>query len=269
MSFITISSDLGENNFSLSILLARLKEMFSSFQVIPLYQQDDIYDIESIAYHIRGALNVFPEKTIHLIFCKYSLTNYDLILTKINNQYIISSDNGVSSLVHDNQPEINIYKISSQLKVFEFIPYLESYTKLIQSILENNYSSLLEPNPSMIQTKPFNTGLMIYEDRIITRVVSISSTGSIILNLSKKQFYEVVQEKPFYIQFVTIKISSISPNYKASDSNNKMGAIFNEAGFLEIFMIGGHVARLFNINKYSNSKIEIIIGHDPNSQIKF
>jgi hypothetical protein len=54
-----------------------------------------------------------------------------------------------------------------------------------------------------------------------------------------------------------------------SETNNKMGAIFNESGFLEIFMIGGNLAKLFNINKYSNNKIEIIIGTDAKNQIGF
>ena len=269
MPLITVSSDLGGNNFSDSYVIERIQQKFPSYRVVSLFHQEDIYDLESIAYQIRGALNLFPPDTIHLIFCKYSLSNYHLILSKINFQYVIGSDNGVSSLLHDYELDPEYYKYIGQLSEFNLEKYIDSYCEVIDSILKKNYSQVLDPNPTIVQTKPFNTGLIIQPDRIITRVVSISSTGSLILNLTKKQFYDTVQDQSFYIQFVTIKISKISPNYTASETNNKMGAIFNEAGFLEIFMIGGHVAKLFNINKYSNNKIEIIIGDDSNRQIKF
>lgn len=269
MPLITVSSDLGGNNFSDSYIIERIQQKFPSYRVVSLFHQEDIYDLESIAYQIRGALNLFPPDTIHLIFCKYSLSNYDLILSKINSQFVIGSDNGVSSLLHDYDLDPEYYKYIGQLSEFNLEKYVDLYCAVLDSIFKQSYSQILESSPTIVQTKPFNTGLIIQPDRIIARVVSISSTGSLILNLTKKQFHDTVQDQSFYIQFVTIKISKISPNYTASETNNKMGAIFNEAGFLEIFMIGGHVAKLFNINKYSNNKIEIIIGDDSNRQIKF
>lgn len=268
MAIITISSDLGENNYSFAMLHASLKREFPQDDIIPLYQQNDVYDIESMAYHLMGGVALFPKETIHLAFCKYSLTQYHLILVHVQGQYILTSDNGLCSAI-DGYEAMPLYRYPSTMMQFDFQKYLSQYMQVIRYIRESSYSSKLESNPNYVQTKPFNTGRMLMADRLVTRVVAISLSGNIILNISQKQFQDSVGSQPFYIQFFTIKIRSISPNYMASETNNRMGAIFNEAGYMEIFMIGGHIAKLFNITKYTNNKIEIVIGHDSNSQINF
>lgn len=267
-SAITLLSDLGENNFSVAGLQYFFTEAFPARTVLNLYHQSDSFDIESLAYQLYGALHTFPEYSIHVLFCKKVNIPNQLLISKIKNQYVISPNNGILSVLHE---EINTetFLFHSTKDNYEYQGFVQEYIQLIQWIESGEYSHKLDKAPNILQMKPLNTGLMISEDRIIARVIAILSTGNIVLNLKERDFNKVVSNQRFYIQFLTIRISHISNGYQHSNTNNKMGALFNEAGFLEIFMIGGSVAELFNINKYTNNKIEIVIGDSSNSQVNF
>ncbi len=269
MSIVTISSDLGENNYKLAALRASFIEKFPSFSINYLYQQEDKFDIESMAYQILGATHSFPEKSIHIIFCQYSITRYSLLLLKFKNHYIISSDNGIVSFFSNLDYDIEVYHLESRLEEYDFKGYVEQYIEALRLLNNHEYISKLQRTNSYLQTKPFSTGLVIQPDRIVARVLKIYESGNLVLNLTKMEFDSVIAQSSFFISFQTVKIRSISKNYNVTETNNRMGAIFNDIGFLEIFMIGGHVAKLFNINKFSNNKIEIVLDHDSNRQIKF
>lgn len=267
MAVITVSSDLGENNYCSAALMSAFKEVFKSQVVIELFHQRDTHDMESMAYQIIGALNQFSDNTIHIVFSKYSLVRYHLIGLRLKNQFILSSDNGLISLLNDIDYQTEVYQFPSSLSSFDFYYYLQHFLKTTQGILDNTINGTLASD--YIQLKPLNTGLLVTSDRIVCRVIYIYDSGNIILNIQREGFESAVGKNPFYILFHTVKIRAISVNYMITETNNRMGAIFNESGFLEIFMVGGNIAKLFGINKYSNNKIEIIIGHDTDRQIEF
>ena len=88
MSIISLSSDLGNNNFALAEFKASIAQRFSQHQVLDLFHNQEVYDIESIAYQLLGALNTFPEGSIHVVYNKYAVQNSDILITKLNNQFI-------------------------------------------------------------------------------------------------------------------------------------------------------------------------------------
>jgi ethanolamine utilization protein EutA (predicted chaperonin) len=127
----------------------------------------------------------------------------------MKDQFVLTSNNGVASMILNDELNDSVYKFSSQMNTFDFQQYIDQFIFVLNLIANNKYANVLEVNPSIVQTKPFTNGLMIREDSIISRVVAIRSSGSIILNLSKDQFDTAVGDKSFYIQFVNIKIRSI------------------------------------------------------------
>ena len=268
MSIISLSSDLGENNFNIAQLKTAIYRRFPESKLIDLYHQSEAYDIESIAYQVLGAIETFPEESIHVIYGMYSVSKYDILITKIQNQYIIAPNNGLLSLIHFMDYQAPIYSLSYPSEPFTYKTYREQVLNAMDVILQNQLKTLSE-TISIAHSKPFNTDLAILDNRIITRVIHTNTQGNIILNIRKDEFSQFFKDKPFYILFYTIKIYQLSPNYTTTYNNNRIGALFNETGFLELFMNGDKLSKLFNINKWTNNKFEIFIDHDTNSQINF
>lgn len=269
MNIISISSDLGENNFGLAQFQAVIKSKFPQTKIVDLFHHSEVYDVESIAYQILGAINTFPENSIHVIYSKYSISKYNILITKILNQYIVAPNNGLISLIHFLDYNSKVYSLEYTDDNFQFSIYQRNFFLAIDLIVNDTVSTKLNEIIAFIQSKPFNTDLSIIEDRIITRVLHTDKLGNIILNIQRDDFFNHLDNRAFYLLFHTIKIFQLSPNYTTSYNNNRIGALFNETGFLEIFMIGGNLAKLFNISKWTNNKFEIFIDNDTNRQINF
>jgi S-adenosylmethionine hydrolase len=114
LSIISLSSDLGNNNFALAEFKANIAQRFSQHQVIDLFHHQEVYDIESIAYQLLGALNTFPEGSIHVVYNKYAVQNSDILITKLKNQFIIAPNNGILSLIHFLDFQSKVYRIDGQ-----------------------------------------------------------------------------------------------------------------------------------------------------------
>jgi S-adenosyl-L-methionine hydrolase (adenosine-forming) len=268
LTILSLSSDLGENNFNLAQLQARLKMNFPNESLVDLFHHNEIYDIESIAYQVYGALHTFPDESIHLIYCKYSVLKSNLLICKLRNQFVICPNNGILSLLHSIDFNAKVYSLDVQTEFFNIDFYISNSFKAIESVMNNSYLQLTE-SVTFIQTKPFNTDLKRIENKIITRVLHTDKLGNIVLNITENEFKETTENKGFTLVFHTVKLFQISPNYSTAYNPNKIGAIFNSAGFLELFMIGMNLSNLFNINKFNGTKFEIIIDNDTNRQINF
>lgn len=261
MSILTLTSDLGENNFGLAAFKANAQIRFPEDIIIDLFHHNEIFDIESIAYQVLGALNTFPKDSIHIVYSRYTTSKSDLLIIKLLGQYVIAPNNGIVSLLYfiDYQAKVYIQKLSEEI---------QDYFEIVDMIKSSSVSAL-PIAPQFTHTKPFNTDLMLLEDKILCRILYVNSLGNIILNIQKEEFYQFISDRAFHILLVNIKLFQFSPNYSVAYNPNRIGALFNATGFLEVFMIGGNLAELFNMNKWKNNKIEIYIDNDTNREINF
>lgn len=266
MSIISLSSDLGNNNFALAEFKANIAQRFSQHQVIDLFHHQEVYDIESIAYQLLGALNTFPEGSIHVVYNKYAVQNSDILITKLKNQFITAPNNGILSLIHFLDFQSKVYRIDGQQVEKETY---QSWIDALGYLIDDKLPPMAMETNSFIQTKPFHSDLFLMDTKMITRVLHTDSIGNIVLNIQKEEFYDYLADRAFFISFVSSKIFQLSPNYATTYNPNHIGAIFNATGFLELFMIGGNLAELFNVNKWKNNKFEILIDHDTNREINF
>ena len=269
MSIVSLSSDLGNNNYSLAQFKAELGSSFPDLKSVDLFHHNEVFDIESIAYQVMGAIATFPDSSIHLIYSKYNSNKKNVLVTRIGNQFVIAPNNGIISLLHILDFNAKVYSRDVDVESLNSIEQQSAYFDCLKMLLNNSYANNLNETISFIQTKPFNTDLSFLDDKIICRVLHVNSLGNVILNIRKDEFDDYLKNTAFHILFVNIKVFQLSPNYSTAYNNNRIGALFNEAGFLELFMIAGNLAKLFNINKWQNNKIEIIKDNDTNREINF
>lgn len=266
MGIITLTSDLGSNNYALAAYKAQCVHHFPQHQVLDLFHHDEIHDVESIAYQLIGALATFPPKTIHLIQLKYTDVRPELLIVELQQQYIIAPNNGILSLLHFLDYSAKVYQV---LKEGQGMPSWQTAINMCTALIEGQLPSPAYETNQFIQTRPFNSELHFLDDKILCRVLHTDSVGHTVLNIQKTDFYDYMQDRAFYISFIGTKIFQLSPNYATTYNPNRIGALFNETGFLELFMVGGNLAELFNINKWKNNQFEIVIDHGTHREINF
>lgn len=260
---------MGSNHFVLAQLKAAIQRRFNEIHLIDVCHQSDVYDTESMAYQLIGAIRTFPPQSIHWLYCRYNVSNYDILIADFHQQIVIVPNNGIMSAIHFLDYNAKVHNVSyPEGEKFDLTTYQNLHFKALELAVKADYSHL-PAVVQFIQTKPFDTELSLMHDKIITRVIATDTLGNIVLNIQKHILFEHLSERAFYISFFGIKIFSLSPNYSTTYNNNRIGALFNETGFLELFMIGGNLSKLFNISKWKNNKIEIIIDNDTHREINF
>ncbi len=120
MSLVTLTTDLGYRDHYLAIVKAGLLSRVPSLQIIDLSCEIRNNNISDAAFVLKNALPHFPAGSIHLIGIKFAqeksrlqnqIDNSRYLLTQYKNQYIITPDNGLFSLVDKefNEPVYQIY----------------------------------------------------------------------------------------------------------------------------------------------------------------
>lgn len=266
MTCITLSSDLGQNNAELAWLQSSFKERFSESIISDVYHEKNQFSLENIAYNVFNATKLFSDNSIHIVACKYSEQNNKVIILKVNQQYILCTDNGILSSINSMYSESSLYEYTIyELNFIDLISQLQSLTNQIKT----GELEKLNTTQNIRPMRPFSTNLTITHENINSRIVFIDGLGNIVLNIEKERFQKHTESKNFSIEFFNNKITKISKSYSDVDQSSKIGAIFNSSGFLEIYMNGGNLASLYNFNKNSNNKVEIKLHDKAIGEINF
>lgn len=261
MNLLTLLSDYGENNYSLAVIKAHLLGV-KDVNILDVFHGNSLTDIESLAYQLYNTINHFPKDSIHLVLNKFKLVNNELLIIEIKNQYVICPNNGIFFLIQTIEPNTKIRKIilDANVDLYDIVQVTQIYIKLIQEIISaKSIKNIGEEVLNIIPSMPFDTGLICDEERIIFRIIHIDENYNAITNLSKRIFDKYCTGKNIRFEFSTSVIESISTNYKKVDYYNKIGALFNNSGFMEIFMLGDKLCKLYNVTKKSNNSYHILI----------
>ncbi len=115
MSLITLTTDLGYRDPYLAIVKAKLMYKLKDVQLIDLSCDIKNSSVTDVAFVLKFALKNFNENTIHLIGVKSSSNknsnktndadNTRYLITKYKNQYIITPDNGLFTLLDKDYKE--------------------------------------------------------------------------------------------------------------------------------------------------------------------
>src|SRR5258708_7411737 len=110
MSIITLTTDLGYRDPYLAIVKAKLISGNPSSHIVDLSCDIKENNISDAAFIIKNSLPYFPQGSIHLVAVKFIIDRSDLnvknnvdnsryLVTKYRDQFIITPDTGLYSLV--------------------------------------------------------------------------------------------------------------------------------------------------------------------------
>ncbi len=247
MSIVTLTTDLGYRDHYLAIVKAGLISKVNALQIIDLSCEIRNNNISDAAYVLRNALPHFPENSIHLVGIKFvqeksmlnnqrEIDNSRYLITRYKNQFILSPDNGLFSLI-DVAFNEKVYQIyySGEHKRHFFMK--DVFVDAAVHLLENKaLEDIANPTEDYYRATRFESYL---QGNILRgKAIYVDDFGNLITNLKKDVFEKAVGKKNFSITFPGKHINKISQTY----DDVKHGALvvfFNSADHLEVAINGG------------------------------
>lgn len=258
MSIITITSDFGISDPYLAVMKGNLLTQLPDVHIIDISNQIDKFNIAQAAYILKQASPNFPPNTVHLVSVGASSAEMEFIIIKHQQQYFIGLDNGLFSLVFENEP-ILAYQLNLSAP-----PELASFPE--KSILIQAASHLARGGVPEVIGEPIQAlrAMMSYApviqtDTIRASVVHIDSYGNVITNLTAEIFHKIAMDRAVDIRFRIphARVTQISRSYAEVDPGDIV-ALFNATGHLEIAFHTGNASGLLGIRINDTISINFI-----------
>lgn len=262
-SVITLLSGLGTRDTSVSIAKAIFMEHAPGAAIVDITHSVARYDLQQAAYLLLSAYRHFPEGAIHVIPIDVFAGNTPrMLLAEKDNYFFIAPDNGVLPLAF-TAGLTNTRLCYEFSKPSSFTDWLQHAGRVIEAILARNTSSFpqhaIDSVPRLLQPK-------IMHDGIDCNVLFIDRYENVVLDITKTQFNELVNRRPFRIKLMRMNdITAVSNNYNDVPQGKPL-CRFNNAGFLEIALNHAKAATLLglgadNINNLRYRNIKIFLPH--------
>ena len=266
MAIITLTTDYGNKDYSVSSLKAKLISNIDNIRIVDITHDISPFNLAEAGYVLEGAFNDFPKGTIHILSVDSELTPENRhIAIMYEGCFFIGADNGVFSLIfRDKKPdqivEINIHSnYNNNISADELFVKVASHIKRSGPL--NVVGTEIENIKEITNLRPVINKEI---NQILGSVIYIDNYGNVVTNITEKLFKEVSKTRPFIINARNVKFSKIYKNYsdaidfslekKDREEDGKKIAIFNNLGYLQLCIYRsnpqtvGSASTLFGLN---------------------
>ena len=246
MPIVTLTTDFGHKDFSVSVIKGALIQQISNVTIIDISHEISPYNPSETAYILKNAFRSFPNGSIHIIGVESEWTPENShIVMEFEEHYFISSDNGVLSLIKEDFNASKIVEINIHKKVISAFPVLDVFINVAAHIARKGKLEVIGKSITDIKELT-NIKPVINKDKnqILGSVIYIDNYGNLVTSIKESLFYEVGKSRSFTIFARSIKFKNIYKSYsQAIDFNLPKGkreedgkklALFNTAGHLEL-----------------------------------
>ena len=123
MAIITLTTDYGNKDYSVSSLKAKLISNIDNVRIVDISHDISPFNLSEAGYVLEGAFRDFPKGTIHILSVDSELTPENKhIAILYEGNFFIGANNGVFSLIFkDKKPnqivEINLHNNLSLIHI--------------------------------------------------------------------------------------------------------------------------------------------------------
>ncbi len=266
MAIITLTTDYGNKDYSVSSLKAKLISNIDNIRIVDISHDISPFNLSEAGYVLEGAFRDFPKGTIHILSVDSELTPENRhIAIMYEGSFFIGADNGVFSLIfRDKKPdqivEINIHSnYNNNISADELFVKVASHIKRSGPL--NVVGTEIENIKEITNLRPVINKEI---NQILGSVIYIDNYGNVVTNITEKLFKEISKTRPFVINARNVKFSKIYKNYsdaidfslekKDREEDGKKIAIFNNLGYLQLCIYRsnpqtvGSASTLFGLN---------------------
>ena len=109
MTIVTLTTDFGHKDYSVSVIKAALLQQIPNLSVIDISHQISPYNPSETAYVLKNAFRAFPEGTIHIIGVESEWTPENIHLAiEFEGHFFIGADNGILSMIIDDLKNLDL-----------------------------------------------------------------------------------------------------------------------------------------------------------------
>ncbi len=251
MALITLTSDIGNEDYLVGAIKAQLLKINPDFRLIDISHNIPPFNYPQAAYVCRNAIRNFPDHTFHIILVNlFEVKPKKMLLAFHNNQYLLCADNGMLTMILEEKPEMVIGIELEEEAVKNTLYCTQVMGMAINKIVHGEpIISIGEEDTSYLEKNPLRP--IINEGWIEGHIIFIDRFENVIVNITKDEFEKHRAGRKFKIEFKRDEIiERISETYADVQESEKL-ALFNTAGYLEISINKGNAAGLFGLKGYN------------------
>ena len=251
MALVTLTSDIGSPDYLVGAIKAQLLQTNPEFRLIDISHTIPPFNYPQAAYVCRSAIRQFPDFSYHIILVNlFDKKPEQLLLAFHQNQYFLCADNGLLTMILEDNPEVIIGLPLDKDAVKNTI-YLTSVMGEAVNKLVRGESIKRIGIPDVPYQEKRHLRPMVENNSIEGQIIFIDSFENVIVNITREQFEEQRNGRRFTIVFKRDEvIDKISETYADVPEGEKL-ALFNSAGYLEIAINKGNAAGLFGLKGFS------------------
>lgn len=256
MAIITLTTDLGHKDFYQAALKGSILGLLPTVTIVDITHDISAFNIQQAAFVLKNAFHYFPKYTVHLIGIDSVFSEKTRYLAlRYKDHYFVGSDNGIFSLLFDEEPaEIVELNIMQDLKYLHF-PLSDIFSKAACHLAKG--SKLKEIGVPVKALEEKMTLHPVIERNIIRgSVIFIDSFQNIITNITKDLFTRVQHNRDFTLYFrKNESISQLSWHYNEVPEGEKL-CLFGISNHLEIAINKGNASGLLGLHLGDIVRIE-------------
>lgn len=253
MPLVTLTSDIGEQDYLVGAAKGRLLRINPDFQIIDITHKLSPFNYPQASYVCRNAIKNFPEFTFHVVLVNlFESKPEQLLFAFYKDQYIICADNGLLSMITEEKPEMVLGVPLEKSAIKNTLYCIDVAAKAITQLANGEpVQNIGIPDPNYLEKHPLRPTLG--EDWMEGQIIFIDNFENVVVNITKDQFERQRKGRRFKIVFRRDEIvERISGSYADVPQGEKL-VIFNSAGYMEIAINKGNAAGLFGLKGYSES----------------
>lgn len=249
MTIITLTTDWGTANHYAGAVKGSLLRQIPGAIIIDISHDIQCFDIIQASFVLRNACCDFPPGTIHIIGINSEAgINTPHIAVKYNEQYYIGADNGIFTLLIDQEPQLAIeLEIMQDTDHFTFSER-DVFVKAAAMIASGkSFSTIGAQYKSLNERIAFKP--VVYPNQITGKVIFVDNYENVFVNIDVNLFKEIGKNRSFEIglRLPGEVINEIHRSYSDVVPGERL-ALFGSTGFLEIAVNQGKAASLLGLN---------------------
>jgi len=256
LSVVTLISDRRADDFFLGRLKGQLLSHCGNLNIIDLAHNIARHSVSKAAFILKYSYKHFPDNTVHLIGVDGECSKQKKhLIAKVHNQYFITADNGLFSLVFEVSEIEEIIKIETCIHEVPKIPALFSFAKIACELIGGKkINDFGERATGIKRLMAFNP--TYGHDYILGHLVYIDSYKNAVTDITFELYDEISQgrEVEIFAGSSSYKINKIHNSYH-DVKTGELVAIFNSLGLLEIAMNKGNISDLLSYNYETKIRI--------------
>tara|TARA_B100000989_G_C19501056_1_gene454297 strand:+ start:7 stop:834 length:828 start_codon:yes stop_codon:yes gene_type:complete len=266
MAIITLTTDYGNKDYSVSSLKAKLINNINKANIVDITHNISPFNLAEAGYVLEGAYSEFPKGTIHILSVDSELTPENKhVAIMYEGSFFIGADNGVFSLIFRDKKPDQIVEINLHSNYNYNISTDELFVKVASHISRSGPLNVVGSRIKLIKEITNLRPVVNKEmDQIIGSVIYIDNYGNVVTNIKEKLFKEISKTRSFTINARNVKFSKIYNTYSDAidfnldkndrEEDGKKIAIFNNLGYLQLSVYKsnpqtvGSASTLFGLN---------------------